>query len=111
MLISYDPKCDDYLTLVALSMNVALNQRCAETMCDNGNLEHLKQRALAYQDSLLMKVLRNLSTHDTTKKYFLVCNFIFYKVLTFRLIWEINCNFIHIYYSFENRSLILGFKT
>ncbi|XP_073988416.1 kinesin associated protein 3 [Rhodnius prolixus] len=71
MLISYDPKCDDYLTLVALSMNVALNQRCAETMCDNGNLEHLKQRALAYQDSLLMKVLRNLSTHDTTKKYFL----------------------------------------
>ncbi|KAK9510832.1 hypothetical protein O3M35_005532 [Rhynocoris fuscipes] len=71
MLISHDPKSDDYLTLVALSMNVALNQRCAETMCDNGNLEHLKQRALAYQDPYLMKVLRNLSTHESTKKYFL----------------------------------------
>uniref|UniRef100_A0A0A9WXQ8 Kinesin-associated protein 3 n=4 Tax=Lygus hesperus TaxID=30085 RepID=A0A0A9WXQ8_LYGHE len=72
MLISFDHKSPDFMTLVALSLNVALNSRCAETMCENGCLEHLKQRALAYRDPLLMKVLRNLSTHESTKSTFLV---------------------------------------
>ncbi|XP_014251703.1 kinesin-associated protein 3 isoform X2 [Cimex lectularius] len=71
MLISIDRNSEDFVNLVALSTNVALNQRCAETMCENGSLEHLKQRVLAYQDSLLMKVLRNLSLHESTKDAFL----------------------------------------
>ncbi|BES88591.1 kinesin-associated protein [Nesidiocoris tenuis] len=72
MLISFDHKNPDFKILVALSVNVALNSRCAETMCENGCLEHLKQRTLAYRDPLLMKVLRNLSTHASTKSDFLV---------------------------------------
>ncbi|CAH1388476.1 unnamed protein product [Nezara viridula] len=71
MLISTDPKSFEYMTLVALTVNVGLNPRCAETMCESGVLHQLEQRALAYQDSFLMKVIRNLSKHRTTHKYFL----------------------------------------
>lgn len=74
MLISFDHKSPDFMNLVSLSVNVALNSRCAETMCENGYLEHLKQRTLAYRDPLLMKVLRNLSLHESTKPSFLVSN-------------------------------------
>ncbi|CAA9993763.1 unnamed protein product [Nesidiocoris tenuis] len=77
MLISFDHKNPDFKILVALSVNVALNSRCAETMCENGCLEHLKQRTLAYRDPLLMKVLRNLSTHASTKSDFLYAFLIF----------------------------------
>lgn len=71
MLISMDPKSDVYLNLIGLGVNVALSPRCAEVMCESGFLENLEQRALAYQDPLLMKVIRNLSKHQTTHKHFL----------------------------------------
>lgn len=90
MLISTEPKSEVYLTLIALTVNLALNPRCAESMCESTDLQNLVQRALAYQDSLIMKVIRNLSKHPTTHNHFLVstiirppCYFPFYVYSTY----------------------------
>ena len=72
MLISNKSNTEDYTLLVALCINEAINSKCAEVMCDNANLEQLMATSLAYQDILLMKLMRNLASHDSTQNKFLV---------------------------------------
>ncbi|KAF4518002.1 hypothetical protein B566_EDAN012754 [Ephemera danica] len=60
------------LELVALAINLALNKRNAQLMCEAGRLRTLMQRAFHFQDSLLMKCLRNISQHPGPTKMLFV---------------------------------------
>lgn len=57
---------------VALLVNLALNSRCAEMMSENGSLQYFIERAFHYQNSILMKIVRNISVHNNTKMLFIV---------------------------------------
>jgi Kinesin-associated protein (KAP) len=64
------------LELVAVAINLALNKRNSQLMCEGGRLKLLVQRAFQKQDALLMKCLRNISQHPgPTKLQFVVCLF------------------------------------
>lgn len=56
--------------LIALCINLALNKRNAQLMIENNRLHTLMARAFKYQDSLLMKMLRNISQHESLRKHF-----------------------------------------
>lgn len=56
---------------VALLVNLALNSRCAEIMSENGNLQCFIERAFHYQNSVLLKIVRNISVHNNTKPLFI----------------------------------------
>lgn len=58
--------------MVALCINLATNPVNAQQMVDNGRLHSLMSRAFSYQDSLLMKMIRNISEHDATRTSFIV---------------------------------------
>lgn len=63
------------LELVALGINLALNSKCAVQMVEYSKkkgLRYLVKRAFKFRDALVMKMIRNISQHDETKKYFLV---------------------------------------
>lgn len=70
LLINLNKKCDT--DLIALAINLALNKKSAQVMCENNRLRNLIERAFKYQDSLLMKMIRNISSHDTLRRYFIV---------------------------------------
>lgn len=53
-----------YYEIISLAINLAINQRNAQLMCDNGNLNKLIDKALNTKDCLLLKLLRNISYHD-----------------------------------------------
>ena len=69
-------ECPDELVepeVIALGINLALHPRTAQLICQGPGLKLLMRRALKTQDSLLMKMVRNLSQHPgPTKKLFLV---------------------------------------
>lgn len=50
--------------LIALGINLALNKKCAQKMCEQNRLKSLIERAFKYNDILLMKMIRNISMHD-----------------------------------------------
>ncbi|KAJ3186592.1 hypothetical protein HDU85_007412 [Gaertneriomyces sp. JEL0708] len=50
--------------LMALAINVSLNRRNAEVICEDSGLKFLMKRAFKTRDSLLFKMLRNLCTHN-----------------------------------------------
>ncbi|XP_066602275.1 kinesin-associated protein 3 isoform X2 [Prorops nasuta] len=56
--------------LVALGINLAANSKNAQIMIENNRLQSLIQKAFRNQDSLLMKIIRNISQHDATKDSF-----------------------------------------
>lgn len=61
------------LELVALGVNLALNNKCAQQMIEHNKKKGLKlliKRAFKFKDSLVMKLVRNISQHDEVKKYF-----------------------------------------
>ncbi|XP_034244618.1 kinesin-associated protein 3 isoform X2 [Thrips palmi] len=58
------------LVVVALAINLALNKRNAEIMVEGGRLQLLMDQAFRNLDSLLMKVVRNISQHDSCKLLF-----------------------------------------
>nr|CAD7425413.1 unnamed protein product [Timema monikensis] len=58
------------LELIALCINLAINKRNAQMMVENNRLQNLMTRAFRNQDSLLMKMLRNIAQHDSTKQSF-----------------------------------------
>lgn len=58
--------------LIALGVNLAANERNSEKICENDGLNRLFLRLLKTEDSLLAKMLRNISQHESTKKYFKV---------------------------------------
>ena len=52
--------------VIALAVNLALNPGCAEQLCDykhGKGLKLLLKRAYKYKDPLLMKMIRNISSH------------------------------------------------
>ncbi|XP_023169763.2 kinesin-associated protein 3 isoform X2 [Drosophila hydei] len=53
------------LDLIALCINLSLNRRNAQIMVEGRRLHSLMDRAFKYQDALLMKLLRNLSQHES----------------------------------------------
>ena len=69
-------ECSDDLVdpeTIALGINLACNARDAQVLCKGPGLKLLMRRALNSQDSLLMKMIRNISQHPgPTKRLFLV---------------------------------------
>ncbi|CAF1046604.1 unnamed protein product [Adineta ricciae] len=52
--------------IIALAINLALNPGCAEQLCEykhGKGLKLLKKRAYKQKDSLIMKMIRNISSH------------------------------------------------
>ncbi|EDX01991.1 kinesin-associated protein 3 isoform X1 [Drosophila yakuba] len=59
------------LDLIALCINLSLNRRNAQIMVEGQRLHSLMDRAFKYQDALLMKLLRNLSQHESLQLQFI----------------------------------------
>lgn len=68
LVLNLNPKVD--LDLIGLCVNLALNKRNAQLMIENNRLHTLMSRAFKYQDSLLMKMLRNISQHESLRVHF-----------------------------------------
>ncbi|XP_060922963.1 kinesin-associated protein 3-like [Limanda limanda] len=63
--------------LIAICINLAVNKRNAQLMCEGDRLKMLMKRALNTKDCQLMKMIRNISKHDgPTKPLFIdyVCD-------------------------------------
>lgn len=58
--------------LIGLCINLALNKRNAQIMVDNNRLHSLMSRAFKYEDTLIMKLLRNISHHEHLRINFIV---------------------------------------
>lgn len=58
--------------MVALCINLATNKTNAQQMADSSRLHSLMSKALSNQDSLVMKMIRNVSEHDATRTTFIV---------------------------------------
>ncbi|KAF2899927.1 hypothetical protein ILUMI_06266 [Ignelater luminosus] len=57
--------------MVALCINLAIHPSNAQQMADNSRLQSLMTRAFRYQDALLMKMIHNISEHDSTRASFI----------------------------------------
>jgi len=64
--------------LIALGINLAINNKNAQLMVENNRLQGLVKIAFRNQDALVMKMIRNISQHDSTKE-----NFVVSKILSF----------------------------
>jgi hypothetical protein len=61
------------LELVALGINLALDKKCAQQMVEYSKKKGLRmliKRAFKFKDSLVMKMVRNISQHEEVKKHF-----------------------------------------
>ncbi|XP_076662168.1 kinesin associated protein 3 isoform X1 [Halictus rubicundus] len=58
------------LELVALGINLAINSKNAQLMVENNRLQGLIKKAFRNQDPLIMKMIRNISQHESTKESF-----------------------------------------
>ena len=60
--------------VLALAINLSCNPDSASLICNGPGLKLLMKKALATQDPLLMKMIRNVSQHlgEDIKKLFLV---------------------------------------
>ncbi|XP_057335526.1 kinesin-associated protein 3 [Microplitis mediator] len=56
--------------LVAVGINLSINYKNSLMMIGNNRLQGLIRKAFRNQDSLLMKLIRNISQHDGLKDYF-----------------------------------------
>ncbi|GIX80193.1 kinesin-associated protein 3 [Caerostris darwini] len=65
-----DPTLPKYL--IALAVNLAANKRNAQLMCESDGLRHLVERGFKFQDSLVLKMIRNISQHDGPTKILFV---------------------------------------
>lgn len=70
LLLNLNKKSD--IDLISLGINLALNKKCAQVMCENSRLKNLIERAYKYRDALLMKMVRNISSHEHLRQYFAV---------------------------------------
>lgn len=82
--------------VIALAINLALNAGCAEQFLDykhGKGLKLLMKRAYKYKDSLVMKMMRNISSHTSPdiKNQFIVRKYSFqfhsYPSFFHRLLW------------------------
>lgn len=63
------------LELIALGINLALNNKCAVQMAEFNKKKGVRlliKRAFKFKDSLVMKMIRNMSQHDEIKDQFCV---------------------------------------
>ena len=58
--------------LIALCINLAANNKNAQLMVENNRLQKLISKAFRNQNALIMKMIRNISQHDSTKESFVV---------------------------------------
>jgi len=58
--------------LIALGINLTINNKNAQLMVENNRLQGLIKIAFRNQDALVMKMIRNISQHDSTKENFVV---------------------------------------
>ncbi|XP_067108860.1 kinesin-associated protein 3-like isoform X1 [Osmerus mordax] len=58
--------------LVSFCINLAANKRNAQLMCEGNGLKLLMKRALKLKDSLLMKMIRNISQHEGPSKHLFI---------------------------------------
>ncbi|XP_055523469.1 kinesin-associated protein 3 [Wyeomyia smithii] len=65
LLLNLNQKSDPHL--IALGINLALNKRNAALMIENNRLHNLMSRAFKYQDTLMMKMIRNISLHESLR--------------------------------------------
>ncbi|KAG5315033.1 KIFA3 protein, partial [Pseudoatta argentina] len=56
--------------LIALGINLAINNKNAQLMVENNHLQGLIKIAFRNQDALVMKMIRNISQHDLIKENF-----------------------------------------
>ncbi|XP_011705849.1 PREDICTED: kinesin-associated protein 3 isoform X2 [Wasmannia auropunctata] len=56
--------------LIALGINLAINNKNAQLMVENNRLQGLIKIAFRNQDALVMKMIRNISQHESTKENF-----------------------------------------
>lgn len=70
LILNLNQKAD--IDLIALCINLALNKRNAQLMAENNRLHTLMSRAFKYQDTLLMKMIRNISHHENLRIHFVV---------------------------------------
>lgn len=65
---------DDHIRseLIALGINLAINNKNAQLMVENNRLQGLIKTAFRNQDALIMKMIRNISQHESTKDNFVV---------------------------------------
>jgi Kinesin-associated protein (KAP). len=85
------PQDEMNLELVALCINLAINKRNAQIMVEENRLRRLMARAFRNQDSLIMKVIRNIAMHEGTKQNFVV-SCIFHNMLLFKMCtWGSGC--------------------
>lgn len=76
------------LEVIALGINLALNNKCAVKMFEYSKkkgLRYMMKRAFKFKDPLVMKMIRNMSQHDEIKKQFCVSlrpiiSFCYYKL-------------------------------
>ncbi|XP_058816467.1 kinesin-associated protein 3 [Topomyia yanbarensis] len=68
LLLNLNQKSDP--DLIALGINLALNKRNAAMMIENNRLHNLMLRAFKYQDTLMMKMVRNISLHESLRMHF-----------------------------------------
>ncbi|XP_052220256.1 kinesin-associated protein 3-like [Dreissena polymorpha] len=60
------------IELLSLCINLAANKRTAQIICEGQGLKMLMKRSFKFRDSLLMKMIRNISEHDgPTKNLFI----------------------------------------
>ncbi|XP_069794322.1 kinesin-associated protein 3a isoform X4 [Narcine bancroftii] len=60
------------MELISFCINLASNKRNAQLICEGNGLKILMKRALKFKDSLLMKMIRNISQHEgQTKELFI----------------------------------------
>lgn len=64
------------MELIALGINLAINSKNAQLMVENNRLQGLIKKAFRNQDPLIMKMIRNISQHDSTKENFVVSNYL-----------------------------------
>ena len=58
--------------LIALGINLAINNKNAQLMVENNHLQGLIKIAFRNQDALVMKMIRNISQHDSIQENFVV---------------------------------------
>ena len=63
-LILHSPGETVPLELMALAVNLALNKRNAQLICEGSGLKFIFRRAFKNRDALLMKMVRNIAQHE-----------------------------------------------
>lgn len=73
LLLNLNKKSD--VDLISLGINLALNRKCAQVMCENNRLRNLIERTFKYRDAMMMKMIRNISSHEQLRQFFVVSRF------------------------------------